>query len=62
MDLTSNYGARVQAAVLLAPVGGDTCPLGQISHRWGLHINNLDPRKEDQTIIDSVSQHNIVRG
>lgn len=60
MDLTSDDSARVQAAVLLAPVGSDTRPLGQIAHRWGLHINNLDPRK-DPSSIDSVSQHGIDR-
>lgn len=41
IDLTSDYCARVEAAVLLAPIGCDSCSLRQVPHRGGLNINNL---------------------
>lgn len=41
IDLTSDYGARVEAAVLLAPVGCDSCSLREVPHRRGLDIDNL---------------------
>lgn len=41
IDLTSDHGAWVEAAVLLAPVGCNSCSLRQVSHRGGLNVDNL---------------------
>lgn len=38
---TVDHGARVEAAVLLAPVGGDAGALGEVAHRRRLHVDDL---------------------
>ena len=60
MGFTSDDGARVQATVLLAPIGCNPGPLGQVAHRWGLHVDNLQHRREDTTSGDPFSQQAIV--
>lgn len=38
---TVDHGAGVEAAVLLAPVGGDAGALGEVAHRRRLHVDDL---------------------
>lgn len=38
---TVDNSAGVEAAVLLAPVGGDAGALWEVAHRGRLHINDL---------------------
>lgn len=44
---TVDDGARVKAAVLLAPVGSNAGALWEVAHGRGLHINDLHIQNEE---------------
>lgn len=49
---TVDNSAGVEAAILLAPVGGDAGALWEVAHRGRLHINDL--QMEDKELILTV--------
>lgn len=42
---TVDHSAGVEAAVLLAPVGGDAGAAREVAHRGRLHVDDLDVKK-----------------
>lgn len=48
MFRTVDHGSRVEAAVLLAPVGGDAGALGEVAHRRRLHVDDLREGKDSE--------------
>lgn len=50
---TVDNSARVEAAVLLAPVGSDAGALWEVTHRGRLHVNDLNEQNEPHAHITS---------
>lgn len=49
--LTSDHGARVEATVLLAPVGRDPGPLWQEASGGWPHVNDLRRRRIERQVV-----------